>query len=496
MSVARDLAQLESAQLIQAVEVDPETEYLFRHALLQEAAYELLLRSERQELHAHVGRALEQLFPERSDELAPVLAYHFERANELEPAVRYLASAGLQAVRRFANREARDLLDRAAAHIDDLGDGPDLRLRVEVGLGRAQAGFSFVPFDQTLALLEKTLADAEELDDPRLLASVHLEIARVRGGRGESYTMSQGLQASLDAALQLGEQLGDDGIRAEPLALIGAARLNGGAYAEAIERFGEALPIMESRNDCKSAALAAGNLARAHARVGDFAAASDAADRATELARRCGDPNVILDIVIFRGIVTAEQGLLTEALELTREGVVLADDVGNTYCSLVGNFYAGDQLLRLGDPRAALDSLERSNDLAAFCDAGSVLSLSGAWISAARSMSGADEVDAFAVPLRHAEVIRDDYDGALIRQLRAGARMRLTPPDVAHAVEDLEAASERFDRLGARPALARALAQLGRALDVAGDTEAAGRATRRAEELAEAIDLRLEPAPF
>ena len=73
-------------------------------------------------------------------------------------------------------------------------------------------------------------------------------------------------------------------------------------------------------------------------------------------------------------------------MRLTSDGVRLADEVGNTYCSLVGNFYLGDQYLRR-ERRRRHGVAERSRELAEFCDAGSIISLSDAWLGAANARS-------------------------------------------------------------------------------------------------------------
>jgi tetratricopeptide (TPR) repeat protein len=491
-----ELDVLRSADLIRLVSTDPDVEYLFRHALLQEAAYNLLLRSERQALHRDVGDALERLFPDRREELAAVLAYHFEQAEDWDRAVRYLVLAGRHALQRFANREARELLDRAAARFQAAQAGPDLALEVEVGLGRARAGFSFIPFDETLALLESTLRDAEELGDDHLLAAIHLQIAQVRNGRGENYARSPELRASLDEALRLGEALRDDSVRALPLSLIGSARLAAGDHVGAMEALEEAVPILESLEDYADAAVAAGTLGRAYARAGDFPAARRASEASLAMADQSGDPNVVLDTRIFAGIVAGEQGNLDDAMRLTGEGVRLADEVGNTYCSLVGNFFLGDQHLRRGEAEDAVASLQRSRELAEFCDAGSIVALSDAWLGAARASLGGDDLATFEAPLQHARLLGDRYGSGLVLQLRARARAAQPEPDWESAVGDLRAAAEDLEELGARPALARVLGDLSRALAAAGRDNEAADARRRADELAGAIGLSPEPAAF
>src|SRR5262245_60617831 len=106
MNLISQLNTLESAGLVRLVAAQPELEYLFRHALVQDAAYQSLLKQDRRKLHATVGEALEGLFPNQIDELAATLAYHYERAEAHDKAARYLRRAGDRARSSYANSEA------------------------------------------------------------------------------------------------------------------------------------------------------------------------------------------------------------------------------------------------------------------------------------------------------------------------------------------------------------------------------------------------------
>ncbi len=74
-------------------------EYIFKHALTQEVAYNSLLLKRRREIHEKIGQAIEELYAERIEEFYEMLAYHFERAGVAEKAVKYLQLAGERAVR-------------------------------------------------------------------------------------------------------------------------------------------------------------------------------------------------------------------------------------------------------------------------------------------------------------------------------------------------------------------------------------------------------------
>lgn len=105
---------LEGAQLVRSSE-ETDPAYLFKHALVQEAVYKSLLNSERRDLHRLTAQTLERLEPERAEQNASLLAYHYERAHEYALAVRYALRAGDYAARVYADAEALVAYSRAIA---------------------------------------------------------------------------------------------------------------------------------------------------------------------------------------------------------------------------------------------------------------------------------------------------------------------------------------------------------------------------------------------
>src|SRR5260370_29002853 len=127
MSTRADLGTLEASGLIEIAALQPELEYLFRHALVQEAAYASLLKQDRRSLHRAAADAIVAQHPDRERELASVLALHFEQAGENARAAEYLLMAGDHALERFASREAIGFFSRASGLAEESQGGPPLR---------------------------------------------------------------------------------------------------------------------------------------------------------------------------------------------------------------------------------------------------------------------------------------------------------------------------------------------------------------------------------
>jgi class 3 adenylate cyclase/tetratricopeptide (TPR) repeat protein len=136
----RSLAGLEQRELVLERARDPELEYMFKHALVQEATYKSILLKRRKELHRRVAAAIETLFPEQAGESSSLLAYHYSKAEEWEKAQEYLFKAADQAGSIAADAEAlahyQDAIDAYTRAFGDTWD-PLERAGLERKMGEA-----------------------------------------------------------------------------------------------------------------------------------------------------------------------------------------------------------------------------------------------------------------------------------------------------------------------------------------------------------------------
>jgi predicted ATPase/class 3 adenylate cyclase len=176
------LDRLVAAGLLFRQGVAPHASYLFKHALVQDAAYGTLLREPRRALHARVAETLESQFPEIAERQPELVARHFTEAAMIEKAAALWGKAGQRSLARSALIEGVAQLGRALGQIATLPTSPAIRreqIKLQIALANAlmhtkgyAAPETKATFEQARFLIEQAEALGEPLEDPLLLFSV------------------------------------------------------------------------------------------------------------------------------------------------------------------------------------------------------------------------------------------------------------------------------------------------------------------------------------
>jgi predicted ATPase/class 3 adenylate cyclase len=132
----RALAELVQAELLYQQGVPPQATYLFKHALIQDAAYQSLLKSRRQQYHQRIAQVLAAQFPELGETQPELLAHHLTEAGSIAQALPYWQRAGQRSIQRSANLEAIAQLTKALELLETLPETPG-RTRQELDLHTA-----------------------------------------------------------------------------------------------------------------------------------------------------------------------------------------------------------------------------------------------------------------------------------------------------------------------------------------------------------------------
>jgi predicted ATPase len=180
--LASALDRLNAAGLLFRQGVPPYVSYLFKHALVQDAAYGTLLREPRRALHARIAEALESQFTDIAESQPELLARHCTEAGQIEKAVGLWGKAGQRSLQRSALMEALEQFKRALDQIATVPSTPALR-RMEINLQvalitplRHVKGYAApetkAAVEQARLLIEQAEALGEPPEDPLLLFSV------------------------------------------------------------------------------------------------------------------------------------------------------------------------------------------------------------------------------------------------------------------------------------------------------------------------------------
>jgi len=251
------LTRLVEVELLYQRGVPPQATYLFKHALIQEAAYQSLLKSTRQQYHQRIARVLEERFPEVTATQPELLAHHYTEAGLGEEAVAYWQRAGGRALERSAHLEAVTHLTRGLEVLQTLPEAPQ-RLQQELDLQTTLGPALSVAKGFAAPEVERSYTRARELcqlvgEGPLGPAPTQsrqtLQLGPVLWGLHRFYFM----RGELQTAQALGEQLLGltQHAPAPPLLLaadtaIGAALLMQGHLRVAREHLLQELPLVEA----------------------------------------------------------------------------------------------------------------------------------------------------------------------------------------------------------------------------------------------------------
>ena len=320
------LELLTRQEIMRVQALQPELEYAFKHALTQEAAYNSLLIRRRREFHGRTGQALESLYADRLDELAPTLAHHFWEAEDWERAAAYARRAGEAAVKIYALREAIRQYDRTVEALDKGGGEHETQL-YEAIMGWAKAAFKFRPYTEQLERLTRAEQIARRLNDKRRLAEALHAIGAVHLARGHS------LRAIpvYSEAFTLAEELGDEALSTIPSFHAAFHRLDSDPQA-AVIMFDRAIGLARKHGNPNQEAYALSAKGMALARLGRFSESRDSIRAALEIVHAINSPVTESDVEQFAGWAYLDMGDVQAGLEHGRRGVELAVATDNFDC--------------------------------------------------------------------------------------------------------------------------------------------------------------------
>ena len=407
------LAQLITSELIFRRGAPPDATYSFKHALVQDAAYQSLLKSKRQQLHAHIAEALERQFPEVGDTQPEVLARHFTDGGLGERAIPYWRRAGELAAGRSANVEAIAHLSKGLELVQTLPDAPEL-LEEELALLVAIGGPLIAKKGYPAPEVERTYSRAwtlcDQLGRSNELFPVLRGLWNCHQGRGELRQVyelaerlvvlgeeqgapvrralarrAQGTALFLlgrfaDATAPLNEGISiDDAVGAweDPAHLLLYTERAGvvcrlysawnlwflGFPDRALEMVETGLALGRRLAHANSVAFAQNYAALLHSFRREFAAAQTGAEAAIAIASEYGLPHWLAEATMCRGFALVGLGQQMAGLALLRTGLADWNRAGSHVLNTQWLGFIAEAHLRAGEFEHALTALDRAAEI-------------------------------------------------------------------------------------------------------------------------------------
>jgi predicted ATPase len=192
--VGQSLGQLVEAELVYQRGSLPQATFTFKHALIQDAAYESLLRRTRQQLHQQMARVLEAQFPQTTETQPELLAHHYTAGGLHESAIIWWQQAGEHARRQFAFAEAVRHLTQGVTLLQSLAPTPELRQR-ELDMQLLLGQSLHVVYDRSVPAYLRAYSRArtlcEQLGNTRQLFEVLLGFAYYYQEQGASTQLQE-----------------------------------------------------------------------------------------------------------------------------------------------------------------------------------------------------------------------------------------------------------------------------------------------------------------
>lgn len=365
--LAAQLEQLIASGLVSRNGTAPDAIYTFHHALIQDTAYESLLKSERKSLHARAGDILSEQFSELAELEPELLARHYHAGEAWDKAVPLWLKAGQRAWSRSAAKEAIAHLEIALAVVDWVSS-PPLRDALELGLQSTLGVVHFAAVSyaapQAQAAFERATALCERIADAAMKVPVLYGVGAFLTMKGDSRAGHQAferLRAEADAS-------GQPRLQLYAHAMLAWSHCNLAEYDRSVAAADQVRTLFDS------GALPGPRLGAADPRIisecfravslwslGHVDQARAASDGVLALARELGDSYSLAYVLNFGSLLVptccGERALVVER---ANDGIRLAVESGYPFLEMSGVIWRAWALGCTGDAAAALVALEEA----------------------------------------------------------------------------------------------------------------------------------------
>ncbi len=332
-----------------------DNEYIFKNALIRDAAYERLPKSERRALHGRVADWLKKKVSGRVEEYLDILAYHAFEAGKKEQALDYLTRAAERARRAAAHREEAALLERAISLADEKGDAlVSVEVRLRCGKAHAAVGL----WVKARPVLEEALAKLPQDEDEK-----RAEVMTALSGACFWLMDTPAFRHYANEVLSISEKIKRDDLKASAASALAMADGADGNVHDAVEKYQNVTALLKGQRNATLAGALPFYTIQLYW-VGKFPDAVKCGKQAVELTREFSDTSMVMQALPQLGLALAASGNYKEAIETFEEAKRFGKEYGvDTLLARALAMYSGMHL-ELYDYETARKLAEEARELA------------------------------------------------------------------------------------------------------------------------------------
>jgi tetratricopeptide (TPR) repeat protein len=241
------LINLQGLEFIYEKQLFPELEYIFKHILTQEVAYNSLLTTRRKEIHENIGAAIETIYSDRLEEFYEMLGYHYSKSENLQKAAHYLKLSGIKAVGKHSPIEALHHYEEALKILKQVPESVEnKKAQIEVCLLSYTPTITLGYPEDSLQIFQEAKKLSKEINDERSLAQSYCMIGMFYWVRGESFQAIKYAEKGFEIAKRT-----QDILVIAPLAMdLCFIYQSPGLYFKVIDVAPDVLHLLEEKEKC------------------------------------------------------------------------------------------------------------------------------------------------------------------------------------------------------------------------------------------------------
>jgi predicted ATPase/class 3 adenylate cyclase/ribosomal protein L40E len=345
------LLNLQGLEFISEKRLFPELEYIFKHALTQEVAYNSLLRKRRREIHEKIGSAIESIYPNSLEEYYELLAYHYAHSENAKKAVEYLDLANQKAAKFNAMQEAKAYFDEAMKLLDTLPDNQmSQERRISLLVNQHMVFlllFKFKEYHDLLTHYESLVVGSK---NQRLVGAFHASMGACEYYFGH---FDQAIQ-TLTRAVELAEGTGRTELAGLSYNLLQWCHICKGDFDQVLKFKEDVLRMMEQRINPRWYVWALCSASGAYYYLGRWDEALEEGKKALAVAKEYSDSSLTSHAALYISIAYTQKGDLDRAVEY---GELSVQKAPTPHDRALAQSFLALAWCRAGEPRRAVEIL-------------------------------------------------------------------------------------------------------------------------------------------